>query len=55
MGLDFRSSGTGEEFQERTSWSYSGFGDFRRRLAAQIGITLYEMEGFGGDILEHCH
>jgi hypothetical protein len=51
MGLDFRSSGTEEDlpYEERASWSYGSFGDFRRRLAAQIGITLYEMDGFGGD------
>lgn len=28
------------------SWSYSGFHEFRKRLAASIGIDLAEMEGF---------
>lgn len=41
MGLNFRDSDV--------SWSYSGFNDFRRRLAASIGIDLDEMERFGGD------
>lgn len=28
------------------SWSYSGFNDFRRKLAEQVGIVLGNMEGF---------
>jgi hypothetical protein len=32
------------------SWSYSGFNDFRTHLAKSIGITLDEMNGFGGHI-----
>lgn len=40
MGLDF-SPGC-------ASWSYSGFHRFRTRLAAEIGVYLDEMEGFGG-------
>ena len=32
----------------RPSWSYSGFDDFRQRLAREIGIELNEMEHFGG-------
>jgi hypothetical protein len=52
MGLGFRAAGAEPDlpYEERASWSYGSFGDFRRRLAAQIGITLYEMEGFGGDV-----
>lgn len=30
-------------------WSYSGFGDFRRRLANEEGFDLGDMKGFGGD------
>lgn len=31
-------------------WSYSGFNDFRRRLAKEIGIdNLQDMEGFGNN------
>jgi len=33
----------------RPSWPYIWFGDFRRKLAAHIGISLDEMRGFGGD------
>lgn len=42
MGLDFS---PGE-----AHWSYSGFNEFRRKLAAEINIDLGEMEGFGGPI-----
>jgi len=38
MGLDF--------LQCDASWSYSGFNDFRRRLARDIGFDLNEMMGF---------
>jgi|GEM_PF-1086654 len=31
------------------SWSYSGFGMFRKWLAQAEGFTLAEMDGFGGD------
>lgn len=31
------------------SWSYHGFGEFRRRLAEAEGFVLSEMQGFGGD------
>ena len=30
-------------------WSYFGFHEFRSKLAEEIGISLKEMEGFGGD------
>ncbi|MFH9333511.1 hypothetical protein ACH4KU_31660 [Streptomyces althioticus] len=30
------------------SWSYTGFGEFRRWLAQVEGFTLDEMHGFGG-------
>ena len=43
MGVDF-SHGVG-------SRSYSGFQLFREEIAAEIGINLDEMEGFGGDWL----
>ncbi len=42
MGLNFRES--------NAQWSYSGFNNFRRRLATQIGITLDAMQCFGGTI-----
>ena len=32
------------------SWSYGGFHRFRRRLAAEIGIDLDCMVGFGGEV-----
>lgn len=28
-------------------WAYSGFHEFRRRLANEVGIALEEMQGFG--------
>lgn len=31
----------------KAQWSYSGFGEFRRRLAAAEGIDLGRMAGFG--------
>lgn len=40
MGLDIRPGGA--------SWSYSGFMIFRRKLAAEDGIDLTDMFGFGG-------
>ena len=30
-------------------WSYSGFGAFRRALAAEEGVDLAQMVGFGGE------
>ena len=53
MGIDFKVDGIDMEYKDRASWSYSGFNQFRRRLAAAIGIELDTMEGFGmgkGDI-----
>lgn len=43
MGLDFSHTDA--------RWGYSGFNNFRRRLAKEIGMDLDAMEGFGGDIL----
>jgi hypothetical protein len=45
MGLDFQRV---ELVRHRVdgSWSYTGFNDFRERLAKQIGIKLREMDGF---------
>ena len=40
MGLNFSISDA--------SWSYSGFHQFRKRLAASIGFNLDDMYGFGG-------
>jgi len=40
MGLDFDMCDA--------HWSYSGFARFRERLADEIGVTLGDMEGFGG-------
>ncbi|MGA4713270.1 hypothetical protein V6Z54_17325 [Bacillus sp. MAG717A] len=42
MGLDFTHC--------EAHWSYSDFHDFRKRLAASIGMNLDDMEGFGGEI-----
>jgi len=33
----------------RASWSYGGFNRFRHRLAAEEGINLDAMQGFGGE------
>lgn len=53
MGLDFRTAEIpyDEDLppEQRAHWSYSGFHRFRQRLAAEIGIELEEMQGFGGD------
>ena len=45
MGLSF-----GKQIVEfyDFGWSYSGFNAFRKRLAKEIGIELYEMDGFKG-------
>ena len=40
MGLDFVGS--------NARWSYSGFSSFRRKLASEVGVTLNNMDGFGG-------
>ena len=44
----------------KATWSYSGFNNFRARLARKIEINLDQMIGFGGatkwprkDIIEH--
>lgn len=42
MGLDFTHC--------EAHCSYSDFYDFRKRLAASIGMNLDDMEGFGGEI-----
>ena len=42
MGINFSHSDA--------HWSYHGFHDFRKRLAAEIGINLNEMQGFGGNL-----
>jgi len=42
MGIDFSHT--------EAHWSYSGFMNFRRRIAQEIEIDLDMMEGFGGDI-----
>ena len=41
MGIDFSHTDA--------RWSYSGFSRARTKLAASAGITLNEMEGFGGN------
>lgn len=42
MGLDFNYS--------EVCWGYINFGEFRRKLAVEIGVNLDSMEGFGGII-----
>lgn len=42
MGIDFSHC--------EAQWSYSGFMNFRRRIAQKIGVDLGMMDGFGGDI-----
>ncbi|ACK88851.1 hypothetical protein BCAH820_4398 [Bacillus cereus AH820] len=42
MGLAFNHSSA--------HWGYSGFNNFRRKLASQVGFNLDEMEGFGGEV-----
>ncbi len=41
MGIDFSHG--------NAHWSYSGFNRFRMRLASEIGISLDDMEGYGGE------
>lgn len=53
MGLDFDfpgRRGPADENENAPHWSYTGFNEFRRRLAAEIGINLREMRGYGVDI-----
>ncbi|MFD0587662.1 hypothetical protein ACFQZE_06580 [Paenibacillus sp. GCM10027627] len=40
MGLDFSHC--------EARWSYSGFNNFRKKLANELGFNLNEMQGFGG-------
>ncbi|MEU0673651.1 hypothetical protein ABZ330_12265 [Streptomyces sp. NPDC006172] len=40
--------GDGDTSSPEVSWSYTGFGAFRRWLAQAEGFELDEMEGFGG-------
>ncbi|WP_313469847.1 hypothetical protein [Lysinibacillus sp.] len=47
MGLNFSHCDVG--------WSYSGFNNFRRRLAQQIEMDLDDMVGFGGNIPFHIY
>jgi len=42
MGIDFHPGSA--------HWSYSGFNNFRERLAATIGMDLDSMQGFGGSV-----
>lgn len=42
MGLAFSVKG----YECKAHWSYSGFSEFRKRLARTIGIDLDEMKGF---------
>lgn len=51
MGLDFRAGREDGRLPDDPwpQWSYIGFGQFRTRLAAHIGIDLNQMHGFGGD------
>ena len=46
MGLDLVVEGTAHHAR----WSYSGFNRFRKRLAEQLGFSLDQMVGFGGDV-----
>ncbi|BDH07724.1 MULTISPECIES: hypothetical protein [Streptomyces] len=41
--------GDGDVTSPDISWSYKGFGMFRRWLAQAEGFTLDEMDGFGGE------
>lgn len=41
MGLALRVDGN-----TYAEWSYSGYGEFRKKIAAQVGIDLYQMDGF---------
>jgi hypothetical protein len=41
MGLALRVDGN-----TYAEWSYSGYGEFRKKIATQVGIDLYQMDGF---------
>ncbi len=41
MGLDLSVGG-----KSCGRWSYSGFGEFRKKVASQVGIDLFKMEGY---------
>lgn len=45
MGLDFSASC----IDDMPHWAYSGFNNFRVKLAKHIGIHLYGMDRFGGN------
>lgn len=47
MGLNFMKA-VRIELENDPSWSYSGFGVFRKKVARSIGIDLSKMEGYGG-------
>lgn len=51
MGLDLRAKRETGRLPDDPwpQWSYTGFGQFRRKLAAHIGVDLDAMYGFGGD------
>lgn len=53
MGIDFTASKNEDDLTDEhyAKWSYSGFSDFRERLADEINIDLNAMEGFGGEDL----
>jgi len=47
MGIDFHTDG----YEGKTAhWSYSGFSEFRLRLANEANIHLKSMQGFGGSM-----
>jgi len=47
MGLGFRIS-VSKNIENGPNWSYSGFHEFRKNLAALVGIDLMAMKGYGG-------
>lgn len=47
MGLDIVPLVRADD--ERISFSYGGFHEFRKDIAAHIGIDLMQMKGFGGE------
>jgi hypothetical protein len=52
MGIGFRLAKSHQDHESigvGAQWSYSGFNSFRQRLAADIGIDLTQMDGFGGE------
>lgn len=48
MGINFKEYGG---HYSNAQWSYSGFGNFRRKVALEFGIDLFLMEGFCGNRL----